>query len=238
MRTRRPRPAPVPRSAFVGFRFPSDVIVVAVRWYLRFGLSYRDVQELLAERGIEVDHVTIDRWVQRFTPLLAEATRPCRHAVGDRWQVDETSVKVAGRWRYVYRAIDQFGQVIDVFVSACRDAKAAHRFFLQALGTTRAAPSEVVSDRAPTYPVVLEELLPAAWHRTERYANNHIEADHGRLKSRLRPMRGLKRDRSARVIIAGHAFVQNVRRGHYELAVEEPATRRLAVAFDQLAEAI
>jgi len=118
------------------------------------------------------------------------------------------------------------------------DAKAAHRFFLQALGTTKAAPSEVVSDRAPTYPVVLEALLPAAWHCTERYANNHIEADHGRLKSRLRPMRGLKRDRSARVIIAGHAFVQNVRRGHYELAVEELTNRRLAVAFDELAEAI
>jgi transposase-like protein len=81
---------------------------------------------------------------------------------------DETYVKVASRWRYVYRAIDQFGQVVDVFVSACRDAKAAHRVFLQALGRTRAAPSEVVSDRAPTYPVVLEELLPAAWHRTER----------------------------------------------------------------------
>jgi IS6 family transposase len=86
--------------------------------------------------------------------------------------------------------------------------------------------------------VVLEELLPAAWHRTERYANNHIKADHGRLKSRLRPMRGLKQDRSARVIIAGHAFVQNIRRGHYELAVEEPTNRRLAFAFDELAVAI
>jgi hypothetical protein len=87
---RRPRAAPVLRSAFAGFRFPPDVIVVAVRWYLRFGLSYRDVEELLAERGIEVDHVTVYRWVQRFTPLLAEAARPCRHGVGDRWQVDET----------------------------------------------------------------------------------------------------------------------------------------------------
>jgi transposase-like protein len=86
--------------------------------------------------------------------------------------------------------------------------------------------------------VVLDELLPATWHRTDRYANNRIEADHGRLKSRLRPMSGVKRDRSARVIIAGHAFVQNVRRGHYELAVEEPTTRRLAVAFDALAEVI
>jgi transposase-like protein len=238
MRRRRTRPAPLPRSAFAGFRFPPDVIVLAVRWYLRFGLSYRDVQELLAERGVEVDHVTIYRWVQRFTPLLTEAARPCRHAVGDRWQVDETHVKVAGQWRYVYRAIDQFGQVVDVFVGTRRDAKAAHRFFERAMGATKVRPAEVTTDQAPVYPAVLEELLPAAWHRTERYANNHIEADHGRLKSRLRPMRGLKRDRSARVIIAGHAFVQNVRRGHYELAVEEPATRRLAVAFDQLAEAI
>jgi DDE domain len=107
--------------------YPSEVIVLAVRWYLRFGLSYRDVEELLAERGVEVDHVTIYRWVLRFTPLLTDAARPCRHAVGDRWQVDETHVKAAGRWRYVYCAIDQFGQVIDVFISARRDATAAHQ---------------------------------------------------------------------------------------------------------------
>jgi len=238
MRTRRPCATPVPRSAFAGFRFPPDVIVVAVRWYLRFGLSYRDVEELVAERGVEVDHVTVYQWVQRFTPLLAEAARPCRHTVGDRWQVDETYVKVAGRWRLVYRAIDQFGQVIDVFVSSQRDTKAAQRFFEQAIGTTKLTPVEVVTDHAPVYPAVLEELLPAAWHRTDRYANNFVECDHGRLKARLRPMRGLKQDRSARAVIVGHALVQNVRRGHYELAVEEPATRRLAVAFEELTVAI
>ena len=99
MSTRRVRPDPIARSAFAGFCFPPDVIMLAVRWYLRFGLSYRDVEELLAERGIEVDHVTIYQWVLRFTPLLAEAARPCRHVVGDRWQVDETCLKVAGRWR-------------------------------------------------------------------------------------------------------------------------------------------
>jgi transposase-like protein len=214
------------------------VIVLAVRWYLRFGLSYRDVEELLVERGIEVDHVTVYRWVQRFTPLLAEAARPCRHAAGDRWLVDETYVKVAGRWRYVYRAIDQFGQVIDVLVSPRRDVSAARRFFQRAIGATSVAPVEVVTDRAPAYAVVLDELLPVAWHRTDQYANNRVEADHGRLKARLRPMRGLKRDGSARVITAGHAFVQNLRRGHYELAAEEPATRRVAVAFDELAVAI
>src|SRR6266545_4619240 len=238
MRTRRSRPAPVARSAFVGFCFPPDVIVLAVRWYPRFALSYRDVEELLIERGIEVDHVTVYRWVQRFTPLLAEAARPCRHRVGDRWQVDETYVKVAGRWRYVYRAIDQSGQVIDVFVSARRDAKAARRFFEQAIGTTNVTPAEVTTDQAPAYPAVLKELLPAAWHRTEQYTNNRVECDHGRLKARLRPMRGLNQDHSARVIIAGLAFVQNVRRGQYELATEEPVTRRVMVAFDELAIAI
>ena len=234
MRTRRPRPAPAPRSAFAGFRFPPDVIVLAVRWYLRFGLSYRDVEELLAERGVEVDHVTIYRWVQRFTPLLVDAARPCRHAVGDRWQVDETYVKVAGQWRYVYRAIDQFGQVIDVFVSRRRDITAARRFLERAIGVTKVMPVEITSDQAPVYPAVLEELVPAAWHRTDRYGNNRVECDHGRLKARLRPMRGLKHDRSARVILAGHAFVQNIRRGHYELAVEKPANRRVALAFDEL----
>jgi transposase, IS6 family len=110
-------------SSFAGYRFPPEVIVLAVRWYLRFGLSYRDVEELLSERGIEVDHVTVYRWVQRFTPLLVDAARPCRHAVGNRWFVDETYVKVAGRWRYVYRAIDQYGQVIDVFVSTRRESR-------------------------------------------------------------------------------------------------------------------
>jgi transposase-like protein len=173
--------------------------------------------------------------VLRFTPLLADAARPCRHAVGDRWQADETYVKVAGRWRYVYRAIDQFGQVIDVFVSPRRDVRAACRFFRQAIGATKVTPAEVTTDQAPVYPGVLEALLPGAWHRTDQYANNGIECDHGRLKARLRPMPGLKQDRSARVIITRHALVQNLRRRHYELAAEEPAGRRLAVAFDELA---
>ena len=152
MRTCRPRPAPIAGSAFAGFCFPSDVIVLAVRWYPRFSLSYRDVEELLAERGIEVDHVTIYRWVLRFTRLLAEAARPCRHAIGDRWQVDETYVKVAGRWRSVYRAIDQFGQVIDAFVSPRRDAAAARRFFQRAIGTMGVPPVEVITDHASVYP--------------------------------------------------------------------------------------
>ena len=103
--------------------------MLAVRWYLRYGLSYRDVEELLAERGVHVDHVTIYRWVRRFTPFLAAAARWAQHGIGTRWQVDETYVKVAGCWRYVYRAVDEYGQVIDVYVSPRRDSGAARRFF-------------------------------------------------------------------------------------------------------------
>ena len=135
MKRRRPvRPVREASTTFAGFQFPSEVILLAVRWYLRYGLSYRDLEELLAERGIDVDHVTLYRWVQRFTPLVIDAARPCRHAVGDRWFVDETYVKVAGTWRYVYRAVDQNGQVIDVYLSKKRDAKAATRFFSKVIG--------------------------------------------------------------------------------------------------------
>jgi len=224
-------------SVFAGFRFPREVIAVAVRWYLRYGLSYRDVEELLAERGVTVDHVTVYRWVQRFTPEFIEAARLCRHAPGDRWFVDETYVKVAGRWTYLYRAIDQHGQVIDVLLSARRDLAAARRFFTRAL-RSGTVPSEVTTDRAPAYPRILDELIPSALHTVERYANNPVETDHGRLKARLRPMRGLKRHRSARILAAGHAFVQNLRRGHYELATDVPAGHRTRTAFDQLAMAI
>ena len=220
-------------SAPAGYRFPREVIAVAVRWYLRYGLSYRDVEELLAERGITVDHVTVYRWVQTFTPEFIDAARPSRHAVGDRWFVDETYVKVAGRWSYLYRAVDQHGQVIDVLVCGRRDAAAARAFFIRAI-TLGTAPVEVTTDRAPVYPRVLDEVVPAARHLLERYANNPIEADHARLKARLRPMRGLKRIRSARTVALGHAFVQNLRRGHYELVAEEPACDRVRVAFGVL----
>jgi transposase-like protein len=187
-----------------------------------------------AERDITVDHVTVYRWVQTFTPEFIDAARPVRHAAGDRWFVDETYVKVAGRWSYLYRAVDQHGQVIDVLVSTRRDADAARSFFARAL-RLGPVPGEVVTDRAPVYPRLVEELAPAARHVTEQYANNVIEADHGRLKARLRPMRGLKRLASARTIATGHAFVQNLRRGHHAITADLPVHDRVHVAFDELA---
>ena len=159
------RPIQPPVSGFAGFRFPPEVILIAVRWYLRYGLSYRDLEEPLAERGIEVDHVTLFRWIQRFTPLLFDAARPCRRRAGGHWFVDETYVKVSGTWRYVYRAVDQYGQVIDVFVSKKRDLKAATTFFGSAI-TAHGQPAEITTDRAHALVRVITELLPAAFHDT------------------------------------------------------------------------
>ena len=138
---------------------------------------------------------------------------------------------------YLYRAIDQYGQVIDVIASQKRDLAATRQFFTRALEHSP-RPSEVTTDQAPAYPRVIEELIPAACHVTEQYANNPIEADHGRLKARLRPMRGLKQFRSVRVISVGHGLIQNVRRGHYELATDVDPRHRLAAAFAELALAI
>jgi transposase-like protein len=149
--------------------------------------------------------------------------------------VDETYLKVKGTWRYLFRAIDQFGQDIEVYLSHRRDAKAARRFLERAIGLTRISPVEVTTDRYRVYPRVLDELLPAALHDAEVHANNPIETDHGRLKARLRPMRGLKGDRTATVIVASHAFIQNLRRGFYDLGTDVRPGSRLADAFSELA---
>jgi transposase, IS6 family len=178
--------APGTASVFAGFRCPREVISVAVRWYLRYGLSYRDVEELLAGAvSPSITSPSTGGLVQRFTPEFIEAARPGRHVPGNRWFVDETYLRVAGKWAYVYRAVDQHGQVIDVLVSAKRDLAAARRFFSRAL-RTGTIPAEVTTDRAAVYPRVIDELIPSALQIVEQYANNPVEADHGRLKARLR----------------------------------------------------
>jgi hypothetical protein len=163
-----------------------------------------------------------------------DAARPCRHRVAGHWFVDETYVKVSGSWRYVCRAVNQDGQVIDVFFSKKRDLGAATHFFTSVL-SAHGQPAKITTDRAHTLVRVVSELLPGALHDTTQYANNRVEADHGRLKARLRPMRGLKRDRTATIVIEGHAFIQNRQRGHYELGVDARPGLTQAAAFDELA---
>lgn len=236
-RNGRARPLVQVRSAFTGFRFPPEVILLAVRWYLRYGLSYRDLEELLAERGIDVDRVTLFRWVQRFTPLLIDAARPCRHAVGDRWFVDGTCAKVSDVWRYAYRAFDRHGRVVDVFASEHRGI-ASTRAFVATSALARRIATEVIADRGAALANATPDLIPAAFHDAGQCESARCEAGHGRLKARLRPVRGLRTDRTVSVVIRGRAFVQNVRRGHYELGVEASPVFRLAAAFDELQPAI
>ena len=128
--------------------------------------------------------------------------------------------------------------MIDVLLSPERYGGAARRFFLRILATSECSPLEVITDKAASYVGVIDERVPGAFQNVERHANNRIEADHGRLKARLRPMRGLKSDRRAAVIVAGHAFVQNLRRGHYDLGVETPTTTGIAAGFAELTSAI
>jgi len=151
--------------------------------------------------------VTIHRWVRRFTALFIEAARDRRLPVGRRWHVDETYVRVGGSWRYLYRAIDERGQVVDVLLSERRDATAAREFFLLARLRTTGLPEEVVTDRAAVYPQVLRDLLPWVTHETGHHANCPIESDHARLKARLRPMHGLKNDQSAEVIVGSALWI-------------------------------
>src|SRR5215210_6461526 len=222
-------------SAFSGYRFPGEVIALAVRWYLRYRLSYVEVAELLAERGVAVDPSTIYDWVQAFTPRFLEAARTYRTRVGTRWRVDETLLKIGGRWRYAFRAIDEHGQVIDVYLSDRRDAASARAFFERALTATGVTPTRVTSDKAKCYPPALRTLLPEAEHRSSKYLNNGLERDHQFLKGRVRPMRRFKAMETASRFCRGHALIRNLGRGFSPLAMGATPRLRLATAWTTLA---
>ncbi len=204
-------------TPFSGYRFPPDIIALAVRWYLRFRLSYADVAELLAERGVRVDPSTVYDWVREFAPLYEDAARPFRRAVGSAWSVDETYTKVAGKPVYVYRAIDGHGQVVDVYVSQRRATADAATFFRRAIEATGIIPDEVTTDGAAAYPPALAGALPPVAHETGKAVQQRIERDHQHLKGRLRPMRGFKTLAGARMLCRGHAFLRNLRGGFYDL---------------------
>jgi len=225
-------------SAYTGRFFPDDVISLAVRWYVRYRLSYAEVSEWLAERGILVDQSTIYRWVQRFLPLFEGAARRYREPVGLDWRVDETYACIRGRWHYIYRAIDERGQIVDAYVSAVRDIGAARTFFKQAIACSGTTPRRVITDKAATYPAALAVAVPGVLHRTGRYRTNGIERDHGFLKERLRPMRGLKSLASAATFVRGHALIRNICRGFYQIVESVPQRLVVAWAWNRLAEVV
>jgi len=204
-------------SAFRGYRFPDDIIALAVRWYLRFRLPYTDSVELLAERGVHVDPSRVFDWVQHFTPLYKDAARSHRRRVGTRWAVDETYIRPAGHWVYAYRAIDEHGQVIDVYLSETRDTAAATAFFARAIARTDVRPRRVTTDQAAAYPPALRAVVPEAEHITGKMEQQGIERGHQHLKGRTRSMRGFQRLGCAQVVCDGHGFMRNPRDGFYRL---------------------
>ena len=226
-------------TPFSGYRFPPAIIALAVRWYLRFRLSYAAVAELLAERGVRVDPSTIYAWVQEFAPLDEDAARSRRRAVGECWSVDETDVKVAGEWAYVYRALDEHGQVVDVYVSGERATEDAAAFFRRAIESTGVVPTEVTTDCAAAYPPALATVLPDALHETGKAPQQRLERDHQHLKGRVRGMRGFKTLAGARVVCRAHAFLRNLRQGFYDLgwtleATPLPVVPAMVSAWDAL----
>ncbi len=216
-------------TPFAGHRWPQAVIVMAVRWYCRFRLSAANVRDLLAERGIDVSARTVLHWVQKFAPLLACAGRRAATRPGARWWCDETYVRVGGKWAYLYRAIDEHGQLIDVLLRAQRDLDSARAFFVLATYRRRANPDEVITDKHPAYARAIREEVPKATHtpsglhRASGPDTKAIERSHLPTKDRLRPMRGLQSIRTGQRAIEGIELMRAVHCGHVSLPGEPPA---------------
>ena len=194
----------------------------AVRWYCRYGISYRDLEQMMGERGVNLDHSTIYRWVQRYAPEMEKRLRwQWRCPQSTSWRVDETYVKVRGAWTYLYRALDKHGNTIDFYLSPTRSAKAAKRFLGKALNGLKdwEKPKIINTDKAPTYSIAISELKAEgrcpenAVHRQVKYLNNVVEADHGKLKQLIRPVRGFKTLKTAYATIRGFEVMRALRKG-------------------------
>ncbi|MGV8003040.1 IS6 family transposase [Photorhabdus temperata subsp. temperata] len=208
------------RKAFKRLHYPVDIIAQCVRWYLAYALSLRNLEEMMAERGIEVDHSTLYRWVIRLTPLLGQAFRRHKRPVGRRWRMDETYIKIKGQWKYLYRVVDTSGQTIDFLLTAKRDTAAALRFFRKAL-RQHGEPDIITLDKSGTNTAAIALLNTdkskeeAIKIRQDKFLNNRIEQDHRNIKCRIRPMLGFKSFRRAQTILAGIELVSMLRKGQY-----------------------
>jgi len=208
-------------SPFKHHRFPAGIILLAVRWYCRYPLSYRDVRDLLAERGVSVDAATIYRWVQKFGPEIARRADGHRSWRGLDWHIDETYIRVGGKWRYLWRAVDHKGRMIDFRLTAKRDAKAARAFLKQARGKAGLyQPLTMFTDKAPTYTKIIGEINrrigpdDAILHVDRKWKNNRIESDHASLKKIIGPGKGFQTLRSAKATLLGIEAMRMIKRGH------------------------
>jgi transposase, IS6 family len=207
-------------ALFRGRHFADEIIVLGVRWYLRFSLSYRDLKELMAERGLSVDHTTIWRWVQHYGPELNRRVRPELKRTGTSWRVDETYIRVAGCWMYLYRAVDSEGATLDFYLSQNRDAAAAKQFFGKVLAAANHPRPRVINvDGNPSYPKAVSRLKQEGRLgrrcrcRTSPYLNNIIEQDHRAIKRRINAKQGFRSFEGARRTIAGYEVMHMIRKG-------------------------
>jgi putative transposase len=201
----------MPPLSYSGYRFPRDFIQRAVWMYLRFTPSFRDVEKLLAERGIAVTHASIRRWVLTFGPAIARRLRARRLKPHSRWHLDEMFVRVGGKQMYLWRAVDAEGEVLDMLVQPKRDTKAARKLMRKLLKRQGMVPEEWVTDRCPSYGVALRELkLTRARHTRRKRANNRAESSHVPVRRRERKLQGFKSHRSAQRFLSLHAATYNV----------------------------
>lgn len=209
------------RNAFRRLHYPVDIIALCVRWYLAYALSLRNLEEMMAERGIVVDHSTLHRWVIRLVPLLDKAFRRHKRTVGRRWRMDETYIKIKGQWKYLYRAVDTGGQTIDFLLTARRDAAAALRFFRKAI-RNHDEPEVLTLDKSGANTAALATLNAdkpeeeSITIRQSKYLNNLIEQDHRNIKRRIKLMTGFKSFRRAQTLLAGIELLHMIRKGQYQ----------------------
>ena len=199
-----------PSKYYRGRRFPPTVISHAVWLYHRFSLSFRDVEDLLAQRGIEISYESIPRWCEKFGPEYAAKARRRQPRLGDTWYIDEVFVKIGGRRQYLWRAVDQDGDVIDILVQARRDRRAAERFLRKLMKGQGCEPRRLVTDKLGSYRAAHRVVMPSVVHDTGRYANNRAEVSHQPTRQRERQMRRFKSRGQAQRFLSVHGIVQNL----------------------------
>lgn len=197
-------------NVYKRYRFPAEIIQYAVWLYYRFSLSHRDIEDLLAERGINVTYEAIRLWCNRFGPKYANRLKWRHQGYGDTFFIDEVFIKIDGKQLYLWRAVDQDGEVVDVFLQKRRDGAAAKRFFKRLLKAHRNEPRKIVTDKLRSYGVAYRELIPDTIHDTSQYANNRAELSHQPTRVRERGMRKFKSLRQAQRFLYVHAAVYNL----------------------------
>jgi putative transposase len=225
-------------NAYKRHRFPPDIISYAVWLYYRFNLSYRDIEDLLAERGVTVSHESIRLWCNKFGPKYAKRLKRKHQGYGDTFYIDEVFIRINGKQHYLWRAVDQDGEVVDVYLQRKRDGAAAKRFFKRLLRSYGSEPRKIVTDKLRSYGVAHRELIPETIHSTKQYENNRAEQSHEATRVRERGMRRFKSVRQAQRFVTAHTAVSNLfNLGRHKVRAEHYRDLRIS-AFAEWGRAV